>query len=185
MKHTLLAATISVIFSFNSFSQVKQIELQAAGLTCSMCSKAVFKALIGVAFVKDVKADIKTSSYTIHLKDENLFDFDALKKAVEGAGFSVARLNANINFSNAKIENDTHVKFDGKTFHFMNVKSQSLNGEHTISLLDKNFVTAKEFKANNKFTTMKCYETGTMQSCCSNKTTGKIGERVYHVTLKS
>ena len=182
MKQILFIVAFAII-SATSYSQVKQIQLQAAGLTCSICSKAVFKALSAVAFVKDVKADIKTSSYVIHLKDENVFDFDALKKAVENAGFSVAKLSANINFSNAKVENDTHLKYAGKTFHFLNVKPQTLNGDYTIALLDKNFVAAKEFKANNKFTTMKCYQTGVMESCCSKS--NKVGERIYHITLKS
>ncbi len=182
MKQILFVVAFAITSTI-SYSQVKKIQLQAAGLTCSICSKAVFKALSAVAFVKDVKADIKTSSYTISLKDENVFDFDALQKAVVSSGFSVAKLSADINFSNAKIENDTHLKYGGKTFHFLNVKPQTLNGDYSVSLLDKNFVTAKEFKANNKFTTMKCYQTGVMESCCSKPSKG--GERVYHITLKS
>lgn len=183
MKKIIIIAVIAIATAFQSFSQIKQIELQAAGLTCSICSKAVFKAINAVAFVKEVKANIKTSSYTILLKDENIFDFDALKKAVEGAGFSVAKLSATIHFKDANIQNDTHLKYIGKTFHFMNVKSQTLNGDYIIAVLDKNFVTSKEYKANCKFTTMKCYQTGTMESCCTKPS--NIGERIYHITLKS
>ena len=183
MKKILTVAVIAITTAFQSFAQVKNIELQAAGLTCSICSKAVYKAISAVPFVKEVKANIKTSSYTISLKDENIFDFDALKKAVVGAGFSVAKLTANISFINAVIENDTHLKYFGKTFHFMNVKSQTLNGDYAITMLDKNFVTNKEFKTNSKFTKMKCYESGTMESCCTKP--NKIGERIYHITLKS
>jgi len=183
MKKILMIAIMAMATAFQSFSQIKQIDLQAAGLTCSICSKAVYKALAAVSFVKDVKADIKTSSYLIHLKDETTWDFDALKKAVEGAGFSVAKLAANVTFVNATIENDTHLKYNGKTFHFMNVKPQTLNGDYTITLLDKNFVTAKEFKTNKKYTTMKCYETGIMETCCSKP--NKQGERIYHITLKN
>lgn len=183
MKQILLVIAFAIATTL-SYAQVKKIQLQAAGLTCSMCSKAVFKAISSIAFVKEVKADIKSSSYIIYLKDENIWDFDALKKAVENAGFSVAQLSANIIFNNSKIENDTHLKYTGKTFHFLNVKPQTLSGDYTITVLDKNFVTAKEFKANNKFTTMKCYQTGTMESCCT-KPAGKVGERIYHVTLKS
>lgn len=183
MKQIIFIAFFAINTTL-SFSQVKQIQLQAAGLTCSMCSKAVFKSLSAVPFVKEVKADIKTSSYTILLKDENIWDFDILKKSVENAGFSVAQLLATIDFKNAKVDNDTHIKYSGKAFHFLNIKPQTLDGNYTVKIIDKNFVTAKEFKANNKFTTMKCYQTGFMESCC-NKSAGKNGDRIYHITLKS
>lgn len=183
MKQIIFIA-IFAISSTISFSQVKQIQLQAAGLTCSMCSKAVFKSLSAIPFVKEVKADIKTSSYTIILKDENIWDFDMLRKSVENAGFSVAQLIANITFSKTKIENDTHLKYAGKAFHFLNVQPQTLDGNYNIKIIDKNFVTAKEFKSNSKFTNMKCYQTGILESCC-NKTAGKSGDRIYHITLKN
>lgn len=184
MKHKIFIATMFAMLTINSFSQVKEIQVQAAGLTCSMCSKAIFKALTAVSFIKEVKAEIKTSSYTIYLKDETLWDFDAIKNAVTGAGFSVAHFSVKAQFSNTKVENDTHTKLNGKMLHILNTKTQTLNGEYKFDVLDKNYVTAREFKANSKFTSMKCYQTGTMETCCS-KAMGKLGERVYHITLKS
>lgn len=184
MKHTIIIAILFAIITNTSFAQVKEIQLQAAGLTCSMCSKAIYKALTAIPSIKEVKAEIKSSSYTIHLKDETQWDFDQIKKAVEGAGFSVAHFTVTANFTNTKVEKDTHIKLNGKTLHFLNTKEQTLNGEHKFDVLDKSYVTTKEFKANSKYTSMKCYQTGTMETCC-NKSMGKQGERVYHITLKS
>jgi len=173
---------LTLFIALQSSAQIKDATLQASGLTCSMCSKAIYKSLVAIPFVQDVTSDIKNSSYNIVFKEGSNVDFDDLKKAVTGAGFSVAMLKVDINFNNEAIKNDTHVKLDGKTFHFINVQSQTLDGSKSITLIDRNFVTAKEYKKFSKFTTMKCYETGMMENCCSKKN-GSGGERIYHVTI--
>jgi len=179
MKHIFIA--VLLLIGISASAQVKTATLQASGLTCSMCSNAIYKALQKISFVQDVQSDIKNSSYNITFKEGSTVDIDALKKAVTGAGFSVARLSVVAHFDNVKIENDTHVKLDGKTFHFLNVPAQTLNGDKTITVVDKNFVTNKEYKKYSQYTKMKCYETGTMESCC--KKNGSAGERIYHVTI--
>lgn len=180
MKKTWAIALLFI--AWQSSAQIKNATLQASGLTCSMCSKAIYKSLTAVSFVQEVKSDIKNSSYNIVFKEGSSVDFDALKKAVIDAGFSVARFTANILFNEPEVKNDTHVKLDGKTFHFINVQPQALNGEKTVTLIDKNFTTSKEYKKYSKFTTMKCYETGVMENCCIKKN-GTAGERIYHVTI--
>ncbi len=42
---------------------IKKVSLVASGLTCSMCSKAIFKALTKLDFVEEVKVDIAKSMY--------------------------------------------------------------------------------------------------------------------------
>jgi copper chaperone CopZ len=173
---------IALLLSSSLFAQVKQADLQASGLTCSMCSKAIYKALVALPFVKEVKPDIQTSTYAITFKEGIQPNFDAIGKAVVDAGFSVAKLKATINFNEASVQNDAHIKVGDETFHFLHVDKQTLYGDVTVSLVDKNFVTAKEFKKYNQYTAMKCYATGVMESCCS-KNLGKTGTRIYHVTI--
>jgi len=180
MKDILLAC--AVLFTISTQAQFKQANLQASGLTCSMCSKAIYKALSAVPFVEKVDSDIKNSAYNIIFKNNINIDFDALKNAVTGAGFSVAKLTITANFDNVKVQNDAHVIVQGKTLHFLNVPNQTLSGSKTFTVVDKNFATAKEYKKFGQFTTMKCYQTGTMESCCAKKD-GATGTRVYHVTI--
>lgn len=66
--------------------------------------------------------------------------------------------------------------------HFVNVTPQQLQGEKLITFIDKNVVSAKNFKKYAKLTTMKCYETGVMSACCT-KTAGTNNARVIHVTI--
>jgi copper chaperone CopZ len=180
MKNLLLA--IALICSMNAFAQITTVNLQASGLTCSMCSNSINKALKSLEFVDDVKANIKNSTFEISFKPNAKVDFDQLKKKVEGAGFHVAKLNVNMRFNNVQVEDDSHVKIDGMVFHFLNVKGQTLNGEKTIQVLDKGFVSAKEFKKNEAFTKMDCYKTGVTATCCSKEGIA-AGSRIYHVTI--
>ena len=163
---------IAVLLAVNSQAQIKNATLQASGLTCAMCSKAVYKALSNVPFVEKVTADIEHSSYDIIFKPGNKVDPDALSKAVVNAGFSVSMLKITTDFKDVKVENDAHVDIADQMFHFVNVTPQTLNGSKTMVLVDKNFVSIKDYKKYSKLTSLPCYESGNMN-----------GRRVYHVTM--
>src|SRR5678815_809941 len=90
----IIAVVVLAFVTVALQAQFSKATLQASGLTCSMCSKAVKVALEKVSFVQEVKVNIKSQEYTILFKENNNADFDALKKAVEDAGFSVASLKA-------------------------------------------------------------------------------------------
>jgi len=168
--------------SLTSQAQFKSANLQAAGLTCAMCTKAINKALEKVPFVQAVKTDIASSSFQVSFKEGMSPDFDVLKKAVEDAGFSVAKLKVTGAFDHVAVQNDAHVQIGDKTFHFLNVKSQTLEGEKVITLVDKDFVTAKEYKKYSASSTMDCVKTGKAQGCCT-KDGIAANTRIYHVTI--
>jgi hypothetical protein len=66
----------------------------------------------------------------------------------------------------------------------MNVKPQTLNGDQRLQVIDKNFVSAKEYKKNSAYTSMQCYQTGMMAACCkSPDATVNSSNRIYHVTI--
>lgn len=171
-----------VLVAMTSQAQFKSASLQAAGLTCAMCTKAINKALEQVSFVENVKVDIKTSSFLVNFKAGVPVDFDVMKKAVEDAGFSVAKLKVTGVFDKVDIQNDAHVQIAGKTFHFLNVSKQTLQGEKAITLVDKDFVSAKEFKKYSAATSMACVKTGKAQTCCT-KEGAAADARIYHVTI--
>jgi copper chaperone CopZ len=179
---TLKILALLLVMAASAQAQFKSARLQAAGLTCAMCTKAINEALNDVAFIKSVDADIKNSEFIISFKSGTNVDPDVLKKAVEDAGFSVAKLRLTGDFSNVKIEKDTHVNIEGKTYHFLNAKDQTLNGEKTITVVDKYFVPAKDFKKYAAATTMACVHSGKAESCCSKEKVA-LNTRIYHVTI--
>jgi len=181
MKKIIVLLIVSMI-SVASMAQFTGASLQASGLTCSMCSKAVKSALEKVSFVQDVKVNIKNQEYAIAFKEGSEIEFDELKNAVEDAGFSVASLKVKGDFSDVKIEKDKHIRIGGKYFHFLNGMNQSLVGAKTLTIVDKNFLSAKEFKKYSSATKMECIQTGKSASCCAKEGIG-ADARVYHVTI--
>lgn len=170
MKNILFI--IAVFLSVAAAAQVNHVNIQASGLTCSLCSNAINKAIKSLDFVEKVDASIKNSSFDISFKPNAAVDFDKLKKKVEDAGFFVSSFTATINFDNVTVQNDTHVSAGSNTFHFLNVIGQTLTGNKTIRILDKGFVSAKEYKKNSSLTKMECYKTGE-----------ENGKRIFHVTI--
>jgi copper chaperone CopZ len=180
MKKLLII--ISCFIALQSTAQIKQVTLQASGLTCAMCSNAINKALQKLPFTDKVQPNIKESSFTIALKEGSAVDFDAIRKAVEGAGFSVAKMQVKANFNSVKISNDSHVSLQGKTLHFLGVKDQTLSGDQVFQIVDKKYVSDKVYNKYAANTKMECVKTGVMQNCCS-KDNKNNGTRIYHVTV--
>ena len=178
----IIAVVVMAFVTIALQAQFSKATLQASGLTCAMCSKAVKVALENVSFVQEVKVNIKNQEYTIAFKENSKADFDELKKAVEDAGFSVASLKVTGNFTDVSIGKDKHIKLDGKNFHFVNGDSKVLNGEQTFTIIDKNFISAKEYKKYSTATKMECIKTGKAESCCVKEGID-TEERVYHVII--
>ena len=170
-----------MLWCLPAIAQMKSATLTASGLTCSMCSKAIFKALQKVPFIKTVDADVEKSSYAITFKDGEQVVLDDVKKAVQDAGFSVASMQVTASFDNTEVYNDAHLKVGGSTLHFLNVPKQVLTGDKTFTIVDKNYLSIGERKKYRKFTKMECFETGMMGSCCPGGKSAK--NRVYHVTI--
>ena len=182
IKQKAVLLLLLSIFSIAGFAQFKSAKLQAAGLTCAMCTKAIYQSLKELSFVDKVDTDIKNSEFVVSFKKGTNADPDVLKKAVEDAGFSVSKLRLTGDFNNVKVSNDAHVNISGKTYHFLNTNDQTLNGEKTFTIVDKHFVPTKEFKKFSAATKMMCVQTGKAESCCA-KDGITANTRIYHVTI--
>jgi copper chaperone CopZ len=167
---------------FVAKGQYRNVEIHAAGLTCSLCSNAIQKALKGLPFVAGVQTELKSNKFTLDLRPGSTVDLDAISRKVEEAGFSVGKLLVEVKFGAIEIKNDAHTQVGNQLFHFLNVTPQRIDGWQKVQLLDKNFVLATEAKKNTKLTSMACYKTGFMAACCPSGN-GTVSKRVYHVTI--
>ncbi len=189
MKSLILSAALFFGLSFAANAQIQSAKLKADGLTCSMCSKAIFKALEKVSFIDKIDADIETSVFTLTFKKDQTVSPDRIAKAVTDAGFTVGRLELTADLpADAAGGKDAHIAFGGATYHLLNAPEGSVAGAHTLVLADKAFLNEEDRVPYSKMTTMPCFETGKMGACCADhkelgKTKGKAGERVYHVVL--
>lgn len=167
----ILLALLAVSIQFVQAQFVKA-DLQVSGLTCSMCSKATEKSLRTLTFISDVKPDLDRNLFVITFKKDAPVNLDAISKKVQDAGFSVNKLTASFNFDNLKINNDYHFNYAGNTYHFLNVKDETLNGITQVTVVDKAFVPASTYKKYAAQTTFACYKSGMMG-----------GQKVYHITI--
>ncbi|NLU93211.1 heavy-metal-associated domain-containing protein [Chitinophaga sp. Ak27] len=180
--------TISIILlalslTFGANAQFKKASVHATGLTCAMCSKATYEALESLPFVDKIDTDLDNTTFILTFKSNVPVNIDAIKAKVEDAGFSVGKLVMTANFDGVNIKNDAHVAFAGNTLHFMDVKNQVLTGDKDITVIDKDFVSAKQFKKFSTETSMPCYKTGMMTGDCCKTDATAASKRVYHVTI--
>jgi copper chaperone CopZ len=139
---------MAIMIPIATTAQITHVSLQASGLTCSMCSNSINKALKKLDFVLRVEADIKTYTFEIYFKPDSNVDFDLIKKKVENAGFTVYGFVATILFDNVQVIKSQSVSMGGKIFLFTALKEQTLNGPQKIKVLDKGFVSPKETRSN-------------------------------------
>lgn len=171
----ILSASIAQTVPTQSASApvtITRADLIASGLTCSMCSNSIYKALVQLPFVEHVSPDVEHSAFVITFRKQAPVDIDALKQEVSNAGFSVSSLTLTMSVHDLAIQSDAHVELGGQMFHFMHVRSQTLNGETTVRVIDKDFLSSREYRQYAAYTTMPCYKTGKMGST-----------RIYHVTI--
>lgn len=163
-------------------AQFSKASLQATGLTCAMCSNAINKALQKLPFVESVKADIKNSSFSIVFRSGSVVKLDAIKDAVEEAGFFVGGLQVTGSFSNLNADADGIMRIGNDWFYVLNGTNRLINGEVTFNVQDKSFLTAKSFKKISTTVKAPSLASGKAESDMT-KSGVKKGERIYHVTI--
>jgi copper chaperone CopZ len=114
-----------------------------------MCSNAINKSLRTLDFVQDVDADIRTYTFEISFKQGAEVDFDLIKRKVEDAGFSITSFVATIHFENVPYTPGVPVTIANKSFVFTDFNGPSIDGPRNVRLLDRGFVSSKEYKKNH------------------------------------
>ncbi|MFM2137705.1 MAG: hypothetical protein RJA57_12 [Bacteroidota bacterium] len=163
-------------------AQFSQAELQATGLTCAMCSNAVNRSLQQVSFVDSVRPDIRNSSFFLRFHEDRATDPDALKRAVEDAGFSVGALRLTGRIPSIRLGKDHHLRMGSLFLVFLNAEGRTLEGEHSLTVVDRGFVSEKQFRKYGSSNRLPCLQTGIAASCCE-AAGARPGEKVYHVIL--
>jgi len=171
MNLKVFLLTLSVLFIFtNSNAQISKAEIVATGLTCSMCSNAINKQLKSLTEVDSVIIDLNTNTFVVHLKKETNIDPRILKEKVEKAGFFIGSMIVTMSFENVEVADNIKIEKDGLSLVFVDTKTKVLNGETKAKIMDKGFVTKKEFKKLSK--SLSKYPTYTSDN-----------ESIYHVKV--
>ena len=146
MKKIIILLLILAANTFNVKAQIIKASLQASGLTCSMCNLSVKKALQKLPFVGDIQANVETAVYTITFKEGQKVELIDTQKAVKKAGFSVSKLIFTGNFSNIDVPQNNQITVGGNVCNLINSTGKKLNGNLDLMIVNKDFVSEKEFK---------------------------------------
>ncbi|TKC12612.1 heavy-metal-associated domain-containing protein [Pedobacter polaris] len=178
MKTTKIILSFLMLFVINKASaqQISTIEMQVTGLTCSMCSQATEKSLRTLDYVSNVTPDLNKNLFIITFKKDKAVNFDQLNKKVKDAGFSVGKLEATINFNQAKIDDNGQAIVGTNVYRFANAKSRVLNGPVKVNVIDKNFISNSAFKQKAATVKFDSYASGT--GVVNGKKT-----RIYHLSI--
>jgi len=169
---------------FTTFGAVRaellSVTLRADGLTCSMCSLSVHKALARLDFVAEVQPNIADTTFTVKFRPGQPVSLDRVAAAVRDAGFSVGQLRLTFQFDHQQVRDDLHLASGGLVLHFVSTGPRILDGPVELRLVDRGFVPDAEQKRWESAIRHACYRSGTVGECCP---AGAPGQRVYHVTL--
>ncbi len=147
MKKLFLIVCIGFILTNTAIAQIKSAEIVASGLTCSMCSKAIFKSLEKLSFVDSVKVNIETSTYILTLSNSKEVKIEDIKEAVYGAGFAIAKLGLSLQLAD-KIASNGAV-FTNANYQF----KWKLAKDKNVTPLQKVWVLNKDITpVNNTYT---------------------------------
>jgi copper chaperone CopZ len=139
-------------------AQILKAELVANGLTCSMCSNATLKQLKTIAFLDSIDIDIESTKFILYFKRNTPVDLNRIKAKVEDAGFSVGSLILFMEFNNTSVFDAYRFTKDETSYHFIDTKNKQLNNIEKIKVLDKGFMSDKEYKKYEKiYSKYPCY----------------------------
>lgn len=135
----VLLVSIVILVSTKANAQISKAEIIATGLTCSMCSNAINKQLKSLPEVVNVETDLNTNTFSVTLKEDNTLSPKVFKDKVEKAGFFIGSLI--VTTKSETIKQGDYVLVNN---------ASSTNPEVQIQVLDKGYVTEKEFKKLSK-----------------------------------
>ncbi len=135
----ILLVSIVLLASTKVTAQISKAEIRATGLTCSMCSNAINKQLKSLPEVVNVETDLNTNTFTVTLKEGNTLSPKVFKDKVEKAGFFIGSLV--LTTKSETIKQGAYVLVNNVS---------NINTEVQIQVLDKGYVTEKEFKKLSK-----------------------------------
>jgi copper chaperone CopZ len=149
-KQLTLVTLLIIALSLKANAQISKAEIIATGLTCSMCSNAINKQLKTLSEVDSVSTDLNTNTFTVYLKKDNMLKPRILKESVEKAGFFVGSMVLTVAFNKEEVKENQVVKAGEISYVVVDAKPKTLNGETKVQVLDKGFVTVKEYKKLTK-----------------------------------
>jgi copper chaperone CopZ len=101
-------------------SQIVAAQINVLGLTCSMCSYSVEKALLKNDFVDSVHMDLNQNRCQVFFNSNQNINIKELIQAVYNAGFSIGDLTFYMNNIQNYCKNDSRLEISTIPFYILN-----------------------------------------------------------------
>jgi copper chaperone CopZ len=147
MKKYCLLAFLLIPFCISA--QFKTASMAIDGLTCSMCSLGVERAIGKLKFIEKVSVDLNTNTASIVFKQDEPVSIKSLAKSVFDAGFSVRNLTATFNFKQ-QTKQENFFQYENSVLFFLNPTERNLNGTIPLTFVEKRFTESTSYKKYKK-----------------------------------
>ena len=144
IKTVLLLVTF-LLTAFFSSAQFRAATMRIDGLTCSMCSNSVDKAIKKLDFVENVQMNLNSNIAEVVFREGIKVDIKRLAQAVKDAGYSVGYLNAAFYFDSLTISEGFSFLHDNDHYRFVSSDEKTLTGLVTLKFLGKIYQEKKEY----------------------------------------
>ncbi len=145
MIRYLLLVAIFLVFLFSAEAQYVKVEIGVDGFTCSMCAKSVENSIRRLPFVEEVQMDLNSSKAVVFFRKNKEVSIEELADQVYNSGFSIRSLQAEYNFPELLLQDNSIVGAGKEELHFLKVGESRINGVATIIFLNKRLISRKEY----------------------------------------
>jgi copper chaperone CopZ len=137
MKNKIITLLVLLVLTTQVNAQIKAADILASGLTCSMCSKAIFKALEKIPFVDTVKVNIETSTYMLEFKEKEPVKIETIRDAVYDAGFAIAKMSITAIWPEKTAVKDASFEQYGYKFKWQIKSNKAVASPQKVNILNK------------------------------------------------
>ena len=127
-----------------SFAGLKWIDVGINGLTCSLCTRSVDRSINRLEFVDSVTMSLENTEGRIYVKNVEAINLKRITKAITDAGFSVRFVRLQFDFRDTRIDKEGFFSFKGQRYRWLQLKSNSLQNDVALTLIDEGFLPKKE-----------------------------------------
>lgn len=132
-----------LVFPLTAYCQFSKATLGINGITCITCLHSTEKALLSLDFIDSVKIDGEKGTALLLFSENKIISFNQIANVINKAGFSLAYTHAVYIFK--AHQTNTPLQYHNNLFYFLNDTNKVINGSVTLSLVNRQFTSGKEY----------------------------------------
>lgn len=137
LKFWYIPCIILLLVAEEGRAQFASATLYLNGLTCSLCSNGIERAVERLDFVETVQMNLNDNIATVVFRQDKKVVIEALVDKVLDAGFSLRLLEVDFLFHQVHVKEGCAFIWEGDEYIFVGVSETILEGEHKIKFIGR------------------------------------------------